>query len=502
MPNVRLTIDPTKVVFVSDTEYRDLLAQKLIYAVEGGEPIDYPDFSADQYAELSKLIGGFRAPIRDFAAKAKLAVDPLTIAVAGDSTGDENAEWVKLFIDDYRTARPWLAVDYFRWNDGTQANDLTALQAGSDQTVVVQSAGDKFSRTATSLVGTSGDHTYGAWTGSDSFSINGSDAVYKASAGFSRIPGPGVAATKRRVYGRVTVDTNATGTAKKINLGMSASGTSRFSLWIAVSTTGVVTWGVDGQFAPTFAAIVTGGGTPLMAASVQTVDWSLQFDGTAVTASLNGVTANGTLTTAQATAVATMDGAYMYPELSPIGWSVPEIRVDSTVVERSTVKLSVYNGSRAGSTLAYQQSRLTAMYPVAPDLLIVSSSHNYVGVAASDYLAALTSFVSAFRALYPKTAIALSSQNPEVAPVVLASRASHRARCLAIAPYAKLSGFEYIPVWEAFEARSDLGTILVRADGTHPTVAGAFDDLTDPNNGQYVWKTVVNSWLSSILSAA
>lgn len=56
MPNVRLTIDPTKVVFVTETEYRDLLAQKLIFSLEGGDPVDYPDFSPSQYAELVDFI--------------------------------------------------------------------------------------------------------------------------------------------------------------------------------------------------------------------------------------------------------------------------------------------------------------------------------------------------------------------------------------------------------------------------------------------------------------
>lgn len=56
--NVRLTIEPSKVVTVSDQEYADLLALKLIYSTVDGGPIAYPSFTAAQTAELGRLYGG------------------------------------------------------------------------------------------------------------------------------------------------------------------------------------------------------------------------------------------------------------------------------------------------------------------------------------------------------------------------------------------------------------------------------------------------------------
>lgn len=57
MPNVRLTINPAEVITISDAEYADLLRQGLIYALEDGPPIEYPDFSPAQYAEIARLGG-------------------------------------------------------------------------------------------------------------------------------------------------------------------------------------------------------------------------------------------------------------------------------------------------------------------------------------------------------------------------------------------------------------------------------------------------------------
>ena len=50
--NIRTTFEPDEIITVSDAEYLDLLRQGLVYSVEGGAPIDYPDFSPAQYDEL------------------------------------------------------------------------------------------------------------------------------------------------------------------------------------------------------------------------------------------------------------------------------------------------------------------------------------------------------------------------------------------------------------------------------------------------------------------
>lgn len=57
--NVTLTIAPATVVTVGIDEYYDLLRQNLIYSVVGGGPVDRPDFSDEQYAELEDPAGLF-----------------------------------------------------------------------------------------------------------------------------------------------------------------------------------------------------------------------------------------------------------------------------------------------------------------------------------------------------------------------------------------------------------------------------------------------------------
>lgn len=55
--NIRTTINPGVVITVSDTEYVDLSRQGLVYSVEGGYPVDMPDFTDAQYAELMATTG-------------------------------------------------------------------------------------------------------------------------------------------------------------------------------------------------------------------------------------------------------------------------------------------------------------------------------------------------------------------------------------------------------------------------------------------------------------
>lgn len=57
--NITTTFEPTVVITVTLTEYYDLLEQDLVYSVVGGGPVDRPDFTATQYAEVEDVNGLF-----------------------------------------------------------------------------------------------------------------------------------------------------------------------------------------------------------------------------------------------------------------------------------------------------------------------------------------------------------------------------------------------------------------------------------------------------------
>lgn len=116
MPNIRTTINPTVVITVTDAEYADLLRQKLVYSLESGFPIDYPDFSPPQYAELSDRFGP-RVPNKTalqgfFTALGNRQAAPCNILWLGDSiTEGQGAtavgnRWLDLFAQRFRAKYP------------------------------------------------------------------------------------------------------------------------------------------------------------------------------------------------------------------------------------------------------------------------------------------------------------------------------------------------------------------------------------------------------------
>lgn len=123
MPNVRLTIDPTKVITVSQTEYLDLFAQKLIFSLEGGAPIDYPDFSAPQYAELA-LRNQPHRPRRATAATTVLATGT---AASGAGTLDA-ADTTDFAVGSSSVRMTTGGTGSFRfWQIATTVTDFSAL---------------------------------------------------------------------------------------------------------------------------------------------------------------------------------------------------------------------------------------------------------------------------------------------------------------------------------------------------------------------------------------
>jgi hypothetical protein len=61
----------------------------------------------------------------------------------------------------------------------------------------------------------------------------------------------------------------------------------------------------------------------------------------------------------------------------------------------------VYNASVAGSTIAYQQARITAMYPEQPDLVVIHHGHNYNDtVDGPAFVPVIDAFLSALFAVW------------------------------------------------------------------------------------------------------
>jgi lysophospholipase L1-like esterase len=138
-----------------------------------------------------------------------------------------------------------------------------------------------------------------------------------------------------------------------------------------------------------------------------------------------------------------------------------------------------------GSTLAYQASRLNAMLPVAPDLVFLSSGHNYGAGGETGYLTAFTDLVASIRAKWPNAGIVICSQNPEFTPWAYVGQ--HLRRLTALRVKAMTEGWGYVPVLEAFLSQPDGGASMVNpADGIHPLPSGS-----------QLWAAIAHQYLAS-----
>lgn len=163
-----------------------------------------------------------------------------------------------------------------------------------------------------------------------------------------------------------------------------------------------------------------------------------------------------------------------------------------TATPTAAQTLTFYTGAVAGTTFAYQSTRVAALLPVAPDLVIFSSSHNYNAGDVPTYTAEIESLAVQVATLYPNAGIVLSSQNPEFTSRPDTNIVAHAARNAALRPLAEKHRWGYIPITEAFLALSDRGQSLVSADGTHPTT-------TATTGGQAFWANAWYAWFTSSL---
>lgn len=413
-----------------------------------------------------------------------------TLQIHGDSTGNETVEWVYQFAQLIGGLFPNIAIDYSTWNDTTQAYPaMTAIQAGVAPSpgIVFQ---DNFNRTASELYlsapdigpvwGRDGTNASGDWT------IDGSKAVRTADTTAGNVLADGSTAGDIKLTVVGTISTVATGTAftaqftiKRLN------STNRIVLSITVSTTGTVTWGivkVIGGTSTNIASTVTLTALASNTAS-QSFTLNLQVVGLTVTATMGASTLTGTLLQADADALAAATTSAVSCSAST------SMTMDSYTMEliAATVpqKLTIYNCSVPGSNLSYQQPIIPAITPVAPDLAIISTGHNYSTNNAAAFATAIDSFLYDYLKLFPNTGVLITSQNPQKPPA--ANKILHYERQVSLRSYCAQRNIGYVPLFEKWNTQSGGGVSLVGPDGVHPTQGAS--------SGSSFWADVVKTFL-------
>ena len=424
-----------------------------------------------------------------------LAGADATMCFCGDSTGNETTEWISLLASQLGALYPKMSIDYTLWNDGTQSYAApTVIQTGTAPSpgIVFQ---DNFSRVAAELYqttpdigavwGRDGTNASGDWT------IDGSKAVRTADAtgGFVLADGGVTGDLKVTIVG--TISTVGTGTAYNTQIVLKrASTTNRLLLTIAVSTAGAVTWTLSkviGGTNSTVAASVT-----LTALTANTANQSftlvVQTSGLTFSATLGASTISGTLLQADVDALALATATGIAAGASTA------MTMDSYTVEQigatTPPKLTIYNCSVAGTTLSYQQPILQSITPVAPDLAVLSTGHNYAGATPSQFEAFLDSFLSDYTNRFPAAGILITSQNPQKAPA--ANKAPHFTRQVYLRSYCARRQIGFVPVFEKWNATSGGGVTMIDTDGVHPTKGAS--------SGSEFWATQVKNFLQGLVA--
>jgi hypothetical protein len=402
------------------------------------------------------------------------------VGIFGDSTGDGSVEWAHKWAELLATQYPDLRVEYNIWNDTSQAYDATeVLQAGGSAARTVIS--DNFNRTASELVGTFPSTTGNlAWIAqATAWTLNGS-AIARANdtaLGETAVRG-GLTGNMTATFGGVTINTNGGAGQRDIRFIIKYLDTQNYLYFhIGATNGGSRQWDLNQRIANTVTQLAVGATNPTTlpastaAAAIGSVVVSLT--GLTFTATINGTdTLTTTVSQATADALALADGIGIRADVQS-GMLVDSVTLAVTPTTEATRKVVFWNGSMAGSDLTYQTSRLNGgILPVAPTLLMLSSSHNYA-VEPTVYAQNLKTAVAAVNAKYANTPIVLMSQNPRKLPASQGSIDQHARRNGAMPQIARQNMWDYIPIFGAWRSRPDRGYQYINPDGIHPSADGS-----------------------------
>lgn len=437
--------------------------------------MDYSKFSPFTYREGKYLSSSGVDNGEYLMSMLDLGVNDVNIGIMGDSTANASDEWWDLLMVKLGIRYPDRTVQIPHWNDTNQSYDAsTLIQTGTTPTpgVVFQ---DTFTRVAAELYATTPD--IGPVWGRDGsnamgdFTIDGTAAVSSADATSGALVAnapPG----NHKITANLTISTLARAggsswDAVRINKDYIAN---YLVARINVSVSGIVSAYIYKRIAGGTLTQVAVLNTPLPT-NTASVTFDLIFEHNETDVKL---TVNGNLVTAPLAPEEVLvynDSTLMSISRSPnAGDKFNDFKVE-LLSSTGAPKLVAYNGSVSGTTLAYQQSRLDAMYPVPLDLAFISAGHNYGNQTPTQFIDALDSYIYDLRVKHPTAGIIITSQNPQKVPA--SNFVGHLKRQAVVRQYAKARGYGYMALTEKWVKQTNKGVDLINADGVHPIAAGS-----------------------------
>lgn len=420
---------------------------------------------------------------------------PRVITTLGDSTGNDENEWVVLFVTWLMSKYPQYTVETRLWNDTKQ---------GYDQPVLRQAGTAGLRRYVSS--GASTDRTF-VVADSVANSVVG-DMTIEFQVKFGGLPGAAFSVCSKRNNGAPNVswrfELNSNGT---ITLYWSADGTNEIVKSSTVSITSAmynaVTWyrvklDVDNGATQNEVKFYTSSDRVTwtqLGATVTTAAVTSVFDGNSDVI-FNGrggaqtqlptmefwrmCVYNG-ITDATMFPVVEIDTSQFYSYNNTLSKSFPEMALGSTVTGFTSTTgsfvgaaaLTIFNGHKPGADFSYlnNATRFPLMTPVAADMVIVSTGYN--DTDPSTYRANYKTMLDAIKARHVQSAIMATSQGRSMANATIsASTVEGRHACNAMVPSIALqNNVGLIDVYGRFLSMAYADQYII--DGTHPTPAGS-----------------------------
>lgn len=449
-----------------------------------------------------------------FISKMDMQNGDAVIVLLGDSTGDSNTEWFRGALSRIAPDFPDHRIEFIDWVDAATnpwpdpaSGAYVApevVQVGTGEIVETPVNSDTFGRTGDLYQSVA--ELGGSWTGTSNsagdWTLDGSQAngSSETTRNYTWIKSPDSAGAIRATL-TATLPTNPVAGGTRTfyfitKMGGNIQNRVQMVLSVALNT-GIVSvslQSVIANAATTIAGPVTGvanHGIVENSATPVAHDFELLVEGATVTLSIDGVQRlQGTIPDAALPSFGNLTGSgFSHNGIGPTLISIQSIETLVTTAI-ADVTLRAYDGSQSATTFAeYQMPRLARMIPEAPDLVILSSCHNYTTMTPLAYVTEVEELVQQIRDLYPYAGILASSQNPRFAPANF--QAEHLDRLQALRVWARKRGYGYLPALEAFLVQPDKGQSRVLADGIHPTTTFA-DDTT----GSGLWASVFGQWVS------
>lgn len=451
-------------------------------------------------------------PVSQFMRVMKAGKLPHGITVLGDSTGNDDNEWVNLFVTWLKGKFPEYTVEQRLWSDARQAHDPPVLRqtgaaglrryvssgASTDRTFVVADSvansivGDmtvdfqvKFTALPASAFSVCSKRDGGAGHVSWRFELNtsGTLTLYWSADGTNEIIKSSTVSITSAMYQnvywyRVKLDVDNGATQNEVKFYTSPDATT----WTQLGAT-VTTAAVTSVFDSDSNVIFNGRG------GAQTVLPGMEFWNMRL---YSGIT-DSTMAP-----VVDINTAQYYPTATGVAGSFKGMAVGETVTGFTSSTgtftgapvLTIYNGSHPGAAFSYlnaSSARRAAMAPYVSDLVFVSDGLNE-GTDVVNYPTTYGSYITSIRALMPRAGFVCVAQSPR-----LSSHAEYEAHNLRMAMVPNIAMVNSAMCANVFEAINNTGEpdLYISSDGTHPTSTASKDSDGTLAAGFQLWADTV-----------